>query len=95
MANKPRKARAARKAKVPQLVVRQAEPRLSLATIERLIEAENRKPYSFKFGAYWCQDIGLLPVIEPYICTGGTCGKSAGVRVSFLGGQAFAEWSKS
>ena len=61
---------------------------------DRLIAAERAKPYSFKGGAYWTRDIGLLPVVEPYINTGGVCGYGVGIRASFLGAQAFIEWWK-
>jgi hypothetical protein len=50
--------------------------------------------YAFAGGWYWCANIGLLPVIEPYINAGGVNGYGFGIRVAWFGGNAFAEWWK-
>jgi hypothetical protein len=65
-----------------------------------LLDAIRRNPdryapsYRFSAGAYWCTQIGLFPVIEPYINCGGMNGYGFGIRASWFGGNAYAEWWK-
>jgi hypothetical protein len=69
---------------------KKAKPRKAVP----VVDIPYRPTYAFAGGWYWCGSIGLFPVIEPYINVGGVNGYGFGIRASWFGGNAYAEWWK-
>lgn len=89
MTRLPKKPRVAKKA--PKKRVRHDSPP-SRAYVPQ--PEPYRPTYAFAGGCYWCTQVGLFPVIEPYINGGGVNGYGFGIRVAWFGGNAYAEWWK-